>query len=31
MKNRSVKHALTPLQQSLFSQLHDIMLVDQRR
>ena len=31
MKNRSAKHALTPLQQSLFSQLHDIMLVDQRR
>lgn len=31
MKNRSVKHALTPLQQSLFSQLNDIMLVDQRR
>ena len=30
MKNRSVKHALTPLQQSLFSQLNDIMLVDQR-
>ena len=31
MKNRSVKHALTPLQQSLFSQLNNIMLVDQRR
>ena len=31
MKNRSVKHALTPLQQSLFSQLNDIMLMDQRR
>ena len=31
MKNRSVKHALTPLQQSLFSQLNDIILVDQRR
>ena len=31
MKNRSVKHTLTPLQQSLFSQLNDIMLVDQRR
>ena len=31
MKNRSVKHALIPLQQSLFSQLNDIMLVDQRR
>ena len=31
MKNRSAKHALTPLQQSLFSQLNDIMLVDQRR
>ena len=31
MKNRLVKHALTPLQQSLFSQLNDIMLVDQRR
>ncbi len=31
MKNRSVKHALTPLQQSLFSQLNDIMLVDKRR
>ncbi|KKZ56496.1 ATP-dependent helicase HrpA [Haemophilus haemolyticus] len=30
MKNRSVKHALTPLQQSLFSQLNDIMLVDKR-
>lgn len=30
MKNRSVKHALTPLQQSLFSQLNAIMLVDQR-
>ena len=31
MKNRSVEHALTPLQQSLFSQLNDIMLVDKRR
>lgn len=31
MKNSSVKHRLTPLQQSLFSQLNDIMLVDQRR
>ncbi|HHF5208557.1 TPA: ATP-dependent RNA helicase HrpA [Haemophilus influenzae] len=31
MKNRSVKHELTPLQQSLFSQLNDIMLVDKRR
>ena len=31
MKNRSVKHALTPLQQSLFSQLNGIMLVDKRR
>jgi len=31
MKNRSVKHTLTPLQQFLFSQLNDIMLVDQRR
>ena len=31
MKNRSVKHTLTPLQQSLFYQLNDIMLVDQRR
>ena len=31
MKNRTVKHELTPLQQSLFSQLIDIMLVDQRR
>ena len=31
MKNRSVKHALTPLQQSLFSQLDDIMLIDKRR
>ncbi|HHF5988950.1 TPA: ATP-dependent RNA helicase HrpA [Haemophilus influenzae] len=31
MKNSSVKHTLTPLQQSLFSQLNDIMLVDQRR
>lgn len=30
MKNSSVKHTLTPLQQSLFSQLNDIMLVDQR-
>ncbi|WP_114890496.1 ATP-dependent RNA helicase HrpA [Haemophilus influenzae] len=31
MKNSSVKHTLTPLQQSLFSQLNDIMLVDQPR
>ena len=31
MKNRTVKHELTPLQQSLFSQLIDIMLVDRRR
>ncbi len=31
MKNSSVKHTLTPLQQSLFSQLNDIMRVDQRR
>ena len=31
MKNRTVKHEFTPLQQSLFSQLIDIMLVDQRR
>ena len=31
MKNRTVKHELTSLQQSLFSQLIDIMLVDQRR
>ena len=31
MKNRTVKHELTPLQQSLFSQLIDIMLVDKRR
>lgn len=31
MKNSSVKHTLTPLQQSLFSQLNDIMLVDKRR
>ena len=31
MKNKTVKHELTPLQQSLFSQLIDIMLVDKRR
>ncbi|WP_109078501.1 ATP-dependent RNA helicase HrpA [Aggregatibacter kilianii] len=31
MKNRSIKHELTPLQQSLFSQLNDIMSVDKRR
>jgi len=31
MKNRTVKHELTPLQQSLFSQLIDIMFVDKRR
>ena len=31
MKNRTVKHELTPLQQSFFSQLIDIMLVDKGR
>ena len=31
MKNKTVKHELTPLQQSLFSQFIDIMLVDKRR
>ena len=31
MKNRTVKHELTPLQQSLFSQLNNIMRVDKRR
>ena len=31
MKNKSVKRELNPIQQSLFSQLNDIMLVDQRR
>ena len=31
MKNKTVKHELTPLQQSLFSQLNYIMLVDKRR
>ena len=31
MKNRTVKHKLPPLQQSLFSQLIDIMLADKRR
>ncbi|RDE71475.1 ATP-dependent RNA helicase HrpA [Aggregatibacter segnis] len=31
MKNRTVKHELTPLQKPLFSQLIDIMLVDKRR
>ena len=31
MKNKTVKHELTPLQQSLFSQLIDIMSVDKRR
>ena len=31
MKNKTVKHELTPLQQSLFSQLNHIMLVDKRR
>ena len=30
MKNKTVKHELTPLQQSLFSQLNHIMLVDKR-
>ena len=31
MKNKSVKREVTSLQQSLFSQLNDIMRVDQRR
>ena len=31
MKNKSVKRELNPIQQSLFSKLSDIMLVDQRR
>ena len=31
MKNRTVKHELPPLQQSLFSQLIEIMLADKRR
>ena len=31
MKNRTVKYELTSLQQSLFSQLNNIMLVDKRR
>ena len=31
MKNKSVKCELNPIQQSLFSKLKDIMLVDQRR
>ena len=31
MKNKSVKRELNPIQQSLFSKLKDIMLVDQRR
>ena len=31
MKNKSVKRELNPIQQSLFSKLRDIMLVDQRR
>ena len=31
MKNKTVKHELTPLQKSLFSQLIDIMLMDKRR
>lgn len=31
MKNKTVKHELTPLQQSLFSQLNNIMLVDKHR
>ncbi|HHF4078681.1 TPA: ATP-dependent RNA helicase HrpA [Haemophilus influenzae] len=31
MKNKSVKRELNPIQQSLFSKLNDIMLVDQRR
>ena len=31
MKHKTVKHELTPLQQSLFSQLNNIMLVDKRR
>ena len=31
MKNKSVKREVTSLQQSLFSQLNDIMRVDKRR
>ena len=31
MKNKSVKRELNPIQQSLFSKLKDIMLVEQRR
>ena len=31
MKNKSVKRELNPIQQSLFSKLKDVMLVDQRR
>ena len=31
MKNKTVKHELTPLQKSLFSQFVDIMSVDKRR
>ena len=31
MKNKSIKRELNPIQQSLFSKLKDIMLVDQRR
>ena len=31
MKNKSVKRELNPIQQSLFSKLNGIMLVDQRR
>ncbi len=31
MKNKSVRRELNPIQQSLFSKLKDIMLVDQRR
>ena len=30
MKNKSVKRELNPIQQSLFSKLNDVMLVDQR-
>lgn len=31
MKNKSIKRELNPIQQSLFSKLKDVMLVDQRR
>ena len=31
MKNKSIKRELNPIQQSLFSKLNNIMLVDQRR